>query len=103
MRKTFILKSIELRVRRTVKRSVQNRNQKEMAQAMIDYQNKIEAQSYLEGALEMEKMLNNLTNQKLDSQLNQDFFQDDNDTNNKKAGRKKPKPYSNTKVKAGTF
>ena len=62
-----------------------------MAEAMIDYQNEIEAQSYLEGALEMEKMLNNLTNQNLDSQLNQDFFQDDNDTNNKKAARKKIK------------
>ena len=70
---------------------------------MIDYQNKIEAQSYLEGALEMEKMLNNLTNQNLDSQLNQDFFQDDNDTNNKKAARKKSKPYSNTKVKTRNF
>ena len=74
-----------------------------MAEAMIDYQNEIEAQSYLEGALEMEKMLNNLTNQNLDSQLNQDFFQDHNNTNNKKAARKKSKPYSNTKVKARNF
>ena len=70
---------------------------------MIDYQNEIEAQSYLEGALEMEKMLNSLTNKNLDSQLNQDFFQDDNDTNNKKAARKKSKPYSNTKVKTRNF
>ena len=62
-----------------------------MAQAMIDYQNEIEAQNYLEGTLEMENMLNNLTNQMLDSQLNQDFFQDDKDTNNKKAARKKIK------------
>ena len=51
-----------------------------MAQAIIDYQNEIGAQSYLEGALEMKKMLSNLTNQNLDSQLNQDFFQDDNNT-----------------------
>ena len=70
---------------------------------MISYQNKIETQNYLEGALEMEKMLNNLTDQNLDSQLNQDFFQDVNDTNNKKAARKKSKPYSNTKVKARNF
>ena len=70
---------------------------------MIDYQNKIEAQNYLEGALEMEKMLNKLTNQNLDSQLNQDFFWGGNDTNNKKAARKKSKPYSNTKVKARNF
>ena len=103
MRKVFILKLIELRVRRTVKRSVQKRNEKEMAQAMIDYQNEIEAQNYLEGALEMEKMLNNLTNQNLDSQLHQDFFQEDNDTNNKNAARKKSKPYSNTKVKGFEF
>ena len=51
----------------------------------------------------MEKMLNNLTNQNLDSQLNQDFFQDDNDTSNKKDARKKLKPYSDTKVKARNF
>ena len=70
---------------------------------MIDYQNEIEAQNYLEGTLEMENMLNNLTNQMLDSQLNQDFFQDDKDTNNKKAARKKLKPYSNTKFKARNF
>ena len=63
-----------------MKRSVQNKNEKEMAQAIIDYQNEIGAQSYLERALEMKKMLSNLTNQNLDSQLNQDFFQDDNDT-----------------------
>ena len=56
-----------------------------MAQAMIKYQNETEAQNYLEGALEMEKMLNNLINQNLDCQLNQDFFQDNNNTNNKKA------------------
>ena len=59
-----------------------------MAQAMINYQNEIEAQNHLEGTLEMEKMLNSLTNQNLDSQLNQDFFQDNNNTNNKKAARK---------------
>ena len=70
---------------------------------MIDYQNEIEAQNYFEGALEMEKMLNNLTNQNLDSQLHQDVFQEDNDTNNKNAARKKSKPYSNTKVKAWNF
>ena len=70
---------------------------------MIDYQNEIEAQNYLERELEMEKILNNLTNQNLDSQVNQDFFQDDNDTNNKKAARKKSKQYSNTKVKARNF
>ena len=52
---------------------------------MIDYQNEIESQNYLEGSLEMEKMLNNLTNQNLDSPLHQDFFQEDNDTNNKNA------------------
>ena len=56
-----------------------------MAQAMIKYQNETEAHNYLEGALEMEKMLNNLINQNLDCQLNQDFFQDNNNTNNKKA------------------
>ena len=81
-----------------------------MAEAMINYQNKIEAQSYLEGELEMEKMLNNLRNQSIDSQLNQDFFQDNNDdnnnsnnnnnNNNNKTTRKKSKPYSNTKVKS---
>ena len=70
---------------------------------MNDYQNEIEAQNYLKGALEMEKMLNNLTNQNLDSQLDQDFFQDNNDTKNKKAARKKSKPYSNNKVKARNF
>ena len=71
---------------------------------MINYQNKIEAQTYLEGPLVMEKMLNNLKNQNLDSQLNQDFFQDNNNNNNnKKAARKKSKPYSNTKVKARNF
>ena len=41
---------------------------------MIDYQEEIEAHNYLEEALEMEKMLNNLTNQNLNSQLNQYFF-----------------------------
>ena len=74
-----------------------------MAQAMIDYQKEIEAQNYLEGALEMEKMLNNLTNQNLDSQLNQDFFQDESDTNNKTVAREKSKPYRNTKFKASNF
>ena len=59
-----------------------------MAQEMISYQNETEAQSHLEGALQMKKMLNNLTNQNLNSQLNQDFFQDDNSTNNKKAAWK---------------
>ena len=52
---------------------------------MIDYWNETEAESqamYLEGALEMEKMLNNFGNQDLGSQLNQDFFQDDNDNQN---------------------
>ena len=79
---------------------------------MIDYQNEIEAQTtYLEGAVEMQKMLNNFTNnQGLDSQLNQKFFEDDNDNqnNNNKTIRKKSitqkkkkrKLYSNTKVKA---
>ena len=52
---------------------------------MIKYQNETEPQNYLEGALEMEKMLNNLINQNLDCQLNQDFFQNNNDTNNKRA------------------
>ena len=70
---------------------------------MIDFQNEIEAHNYLEGALEMEKMLDNLTNQNLDSQLNQDFFQDDNDTNNRNAAQKKSKPYSNAKVKDRNF
>ena len=51
----------------------------------------------------MEKMLNKLTNQNLDSQLNQDFFWGDNDINNKKAARKKSKPYINTKVEARNF
>ena len=51
----------------------------------------------------MEKMLSNLTNQNLDSELNQDYFQDDSDTNNKTAAQKKSKPYSNTKVKARHF
>ena len=59
-----------------------------MAQAMIDYQNEIETQNHLEGTLEMEKMLNSLINQNLGSQLNQDFFQDNNNTDNKKAARK---------------
>ena len=53
---------------------------------MIDHQNEIKAQS-LGGALEMEKM----TNHNLDSHLNQDFFLDDNKTNNKKAAEKKIK------------
>ena len=74
---------------------------------MMDYQNEIEAQSYLEGGLEIEKILNNLINQGIDSQLNQDFFQDDNDdnsnSNNNKTVRKKSKPYNNTKVKARNF
>ena len=69
-----------------------------MAQGIIDHQNEIKAQS-LEGTLEMEKM----TNHNLDSHLNQDFFLDDNKTNNKKAAEKKSKPYSNTKVKARNF
>ena len=73
----------------------------------MDYQNEIEAQSYLEGELEIEKILNNLINQGIDSQLNQDFFQDDNDdnsnSNNNKTVRKKSKPYNNTKVKARNF
>ena len=53
---------------------------------MIGYRNQIEAQlqaTYLEGALEMEKMLNNFANQDLGSQPNQDFFQDNNDNQNK--------------------
>ena len=76
-----------------------------MAQAMIDYWNEIEAQSqatYLEGTLEKEKMLNNFANQDLGSQLKQDFFQDDNDNQNKVI-RKKSKPYNNTKVKVRNF
>ena len=55
---------------------------------MIDCQKEIEAQNYLEETLEMEKMLSNLTNQNLDSELNQDYFQDDSDTNNKTAAQK---------------
>ena len=51
----------------------------------------------------MEKMLNNLINQNLDCQLNQDFFQDNNKTNNKKATWKKSNSYSNTKVKTRNF
>ena len=75
---------------------------------MIDYQNEIEAQSYLDGALEMENILNKLRNQGIDSQLNQDFFQDDNDdnknnNNNNKCVRKRSNLYNNTKVKARNF
>lgn len=70
---------------------------------MNDFQDEIEAQNYLEGALKMENMLNNLTNQNLDSLLNEDLFQYDDDTNNKKAARIKPKRYSNTKVKVRIF
>ena len=58
---------------------------------MIDYRNMIESQSqatYLEGTLEMEKMLNNFANQDLGSQLNQDFFQDSNDNQNKDIQKK---------------
>ena len=58
---------------------------------MIDYRNMIEAQSqatYLEGTLEMEKMLNDFANQDLGSQLNQDFFQDSNDNQNKDIQKK---------------
>ena len=70
---------------------------------MIKYQNETEAHNYLDGGLEMEKMLNNLINQNLDCQLNQDFFQDNNNTNNKKATWKKSNSYSNTKVKTRNF
>ena len=58
---------------------------------MIDYRNMIESQSqatYLEGTLEMEKMLNNFANQDLGSQLNQDFLQDSNDNQNKDIQKK---------------
>ena len=55
---------------------------------MIDCQKEIEAQNDLEETLEMEKMLSNLTNQNLDSELNQDYFQDDSDTNNKTTAQK---------------
>ena len=78
----------------------------QMAQVMMDYQNEIETQSYLERELEIEKILNNLINQGIGSQLNQDFFQDDNDdnsNNNNKTVRKMSKPYNNTKVKARNF
>ena len=54
------------------------------------------------GGIENEKDVKQFDKPKL-SQLNQDFFQDANDTNNKKAARKKSKPCSNTKFKARNF
>ena len=97
---------IELRVRRTVKRSVQNKNNKKKNGSGYDRlleQGRTPIASYLSGGgLEIKKILRNFPNQDLASQLNQDFFQGNSDIQNK-AIRKKLKPYSNTKVKARNF
>ena len=54
-----------------------------MAQVMIDYQNEIEAQDFLELASQAEKTdtqkLLSSSTEGLDSQLNQDFFNNNKD------------------------
>ena len=67
--------------------------------------NEIQEQNFMDGTMEIQNLLNSMNiNQFTESQPDPDLFQDDNDI--KKTTRKnqrKPKPYSNTKVKAKYF
>ena len=52
-----------------------------MAQAMFNYQNEMQEQNFMDGTMEMQNLLNSMKmNQFTESNPDQDFFQDDNDT-----------------------
>ena len=52
-----------------------------MAQAMFNYQKEMQAQNFMDGTMEMQKLLNSMKmNQFTESNPDQDFFQDDNNT-----------------------